>query len=191
MSSSRNQKCDDFLWRSIMEQEKTNRVNWYFKYLPQQCQEDKDEQNCIRQIKPKPFTSGNSLPPIEQINREISDLIRHKDYKRSVYWTLPIIPRKKSNLEFRMPHNTAGMYQVEQNLENTLYDKTLSSNTSRKAYLKQRQIDAPQTKYKLPITSNWDVGWVQPDSGDVKRPKFAKKNIFLETIGSHHLDGLV
>lgn len=190
MSSSRDQKCDDLLWRSIMEQEKTMRVNWYFKYHAQQDQEDKDYQNSIRQMKPKPFTSEKSLPPIEQINRQLSDLIRNKDYKRSVYWTLPVVLKKTPNPQMT-PHSTAGMYQVEQSLEKTLYDKALSSNTSRKAYLKLRQIEAPQNKYKVPITSNWDIGWMEPEGRDVKRPKFAKKNIFLESIGSHHLDGLV
>ena len=177
-----------------MEQEKTKRVNWYFKYHPQQEQENEEYQNSIRQTKTKPFTSENSLPPIEQINRELMDLTRHKDYKRSVYWTLPIATKKKPDRDVKSApttYNTAGMYQVKQSLEKTLYDKAFSSNTSRKAYLKQRQIEAPQTKYKVPITSNWDIGWRQPDSGNVKRPKFAKKNIFLESIGSHHLDGLV
>ena len=194
MSSSRDQKCDDLLWRSIMEQEKTSRVNWYFKHHPQQPQENQEYLNSIRQTRAKPFSSQNSLPPIEQINRELSDLTRQRDYKRSVYWTLPVPNKKRLQPQVvtsPTSYNTSGMYQVKQSLEKTLYDKNFSSNTSRKAYLKHRKMDAPQTKYKVPITSNWDIGWMQPDSGDVKRPKFAKKNIFLDSIGSHHLEGLV
>ena len=162
MSSSRDQKCDDLLWRSIMEQEKTMRVNWYFKYHAQQDQEDKDYQNSIRQMKPKPFTSEKSLPPIEQINRQLSDLIRNKDYKRSVYWTLPVVLKKTPNPQMT-PHSTAGMYQVEQSLEKTLYDKALSS-------ISQIQ------------TLNQTVQMMRTD-------RF-KENVFLSKLGSLHVSTL-
>lgn len=188
----KDQKCDDLLWKSLMEREKIIRIHWYIHHHDEDINRinELSVASDIRQVKPKPFTSERILPPLEQVNHELREIYRNKDNACSDFWTLPDYNTSDGHPSESSKQPTSGMYPVRPKLEQTMYNKSCSSNTSRKAYLKVRKSEDPQNKYMYPLTNSLEVGWVQPPEDNVCRPKFAKRNIFLDSIGSHHLEAI-